>query len=137
MKSLGFPSDAPRDEKWHQFKKVNRLFKYNELYNDYLEENGYPRFPNDIVLPISESMLTLYAFPEEYNYPAIKKTNWFNLEVFNKSSSNEIINLNKLIPEQFFNDTLESNWSGKWVYLSLGTTLFIILFITHTYLYYF
>lgn len=67
--------------------------------------------------------MTLYALPEEYNYPVIRKTNWFNLEVFNKSSPNDAVSLNNLIPDQFFKNTLNDSWSGKWVYLSLGTIL--------------
>lgn len=117
----GFPSNSPKDEKWQRFKKLNRLFKHNKLFNDYLEQNGYPRFTNDVVLPINESLLTLYAFPEEYNYPVIQKTNWFNLEVFNKFTINDKVCLSEILPGNFFSNTLKGKWSGKWVYLSLGS----------------
>lgn len=61
------------------------------------------------------------AIAEELNYEEIKVKGWFNLEAFNKSSLKSTISLEEFVGEQFFKDTLGGKWSGKWVYVSLGS----------------
>lgn len=82
---------------------------------------GYERYPNDLVMPNTQK-LTIYAFPEEYNYPQIKKlTNWFNLEVFNGNPDQKHIKLEELVPKYFFDDDLNGTFTGKWIYVSMGS----------------
>ena len=89
--------------------------------NDIFEELGYPRYENDICCPKTQS-LTVYAFPEEYNYEEIRNFDkWFNIEVFNKNEERKIIQLKDYLPKEFLEDDLDGKWSGKWIYVSMGS----------------
>lgn len=89
--------------------------------NDIYETMGYKRYPDDIVMPKTQK-LTIYAFPEEYNYPQIQQlNNWFNLDVFNKNPEQKHIELEELVPKKFLDDNLNGKFSGKWIYVSLGS----------------
>ena len=80
---IGIPSNAPRDATWYRFKKLNLMYKYSDKINDFYEHDmGYARYPNDRMLPYEDSLLSIYAFPEEYNFPAMRRKGWFNIEVF-------------------------------------------------------
>ena len=41
--------------------------------------------------------------------------------MFNKNELNEVVDLNKLLPEKFLNDTLNGRFSGKWIYVTMGS----------------
>ena len=43
------------------------------------------------------------------------------MQVFNKNITRESIELKDILPESFLNDDLGGKWSGKWVYLSMGS----------------
>lgn len=85
---------------------------------------GYPSslFPDNLLFPHLESqLLTVYSCPQEINYPAIKdRKDWFNLEVFNKPPQKQPT-LEDLLPETFLKENLEGRFSGKIMYLSLGS----------------
>src|SRR5699024_1593149 len=90
-------------------------------YNDFIEELGYGRYPEDLMIPDDESLVTLYASPDELIFPQIRAKRWFNLEVFNKNESTVAFDLKQLLPASFLADNLNGKWTGKWVYLSLGS----------------
>ncbi|KAJ6216728.1 hypothetical protein RDWZM_007885 [Blomia tropicalis] len=113
----GYSSNDNDKSKWAEFNQVRRDFFYSKNLNDYIEELGLERYPNDIQVPETR-MLTVYAYPEELNYPMFsERKDWFNLECFNKNSNQEQADLDP----KFVNDTLNGKWSGKWIYFSLGT----------------
>lgn len=55
------------------------------------------------------------------NYSYVRSLDWFNLEVFNKKEDQQVIDLKSFLPDAFFSDTLDGTFSGKWIYLSLGS----------------
>ena len=102
-------------------KRLHNNFYHSKNYNDYIELLGYKRFPNDRIMPNEQSFLVVYCCPNEYNHLEIQSKPWFNLEVFNKNELQETVNLEKLVGEVFYHDSLGGKWSGKWVYLSMGS----------------
>lgn len=70
-------------------------------------------------MPKTQSLF-VYAYPEEVNYKEIREQGWFNLEVFDKSKPN-VRSFDQLVPPEFLADTLNNKFSGKYVYLSLGS----------------
>src|SRR5699024_6915257 len=79
------------------------------------------RFPQDSTAPNNAS-LVVYAYPQELNYQYIETRGWFNLEVFNKNGPrSEDFELRSLLPDTFLSDTLDGEFSGKWIYLSMGS----------------
>jgi len=66
-------------------------------------------------------LLTVYAWPDELNYDRIRQSVWFNLEVFHESTEQDCVDLAQLIPQSFLADDLNGRFSGKLVYLSLGS----------------
>ncbi|KAJ6217059.1 hypothetical protein RDWZM_008216 [Blomia tropicalis] len=114
-----FPSNGNRD-KYDEFNRLRRKFFYSSKSNDLIERLGYQRYPDDNILTDS-NILTVYGYPNEINYPYIKNKNWFNLEVFNKRPPKLEDSLNHFIPDEFFNSTLNGKWTGKWIYLSMGS----------------
>ncbi|KAI2806792.1 hypothetical protein RDWZM_006360 [Blomia tropicalis] len=73
-----------------------------------------------------EPILTVYAYPDELNYEPFKqKEGWFNLERFQRNDEKLMENskkpLNELIPREFFTNTLNGQWSGKWIYITMGS----------------
>ncbi|KAJ6217060.1 hypothetical protein RDWZM_008217 [Blomia tropicalis] len=115
----GFPSNGNRD-KFDEFNKLRRKLFFSSKANDLIERLGYKRYPDDNIL-INSNILTVYGYPNEINYPYFEKKNWFNLEVFNKRPPKLEDSLNHFIPDEFFNSTLNGKWSGKWIYLSMGS----------------
>ena len=73
-------------------------------------------------MPLTQAM-TIYAYPEEYDYPEIKEhhPDWFNLEVFNKNDSGETVDLKEFLPKEFYDNDLDGNFTGKWIYVSMGS----------------
>ena len=82
---------------------------------------GYEPYPDDVKFPETE-LFTVYAWPDEINYPQIRDNGWFNLEAFNKVDiSGTSAELKDLVPKDFFDNSLNGQWSGKWVYVSMGS----------------
>ena len=73
-------------------------------------------------MPLTQAM-TIYAYPEECDYPEIKEhhPDWFNLEVFNKNDSGETIDLKEFLPKEFYDNNLDEKFTGKWIYVSMGS----------------
>lgn len=106
---------------WTDFNEVRKEYIHSAQFNDFVESLGYDRYPNDIKTPRT-AVMTVYACPEEWNYPAIqKKPDWFNLEVFNIKSSKNVPDLEMLLPKSFITENLNNNFSGKYIYVSLGS----------------
>ena len=95
------------------------MFK-SEKYNDYIETLGYKRFPNDVMMPDTQVM-DVYAYPEELNFPYFHKLGWFNLEVFNKIPMTSQSTLQDYVSEKFVENDLNGNFSGKYIYISMGS----------------
>lgn len=89
------------------------------LFNDL----GYERIDPEALK--HRIQLTIYAIPKELNHWRIESyNNWHNMEAFNKSwnrKTNQCLTLKELVGEKLFNDNLQGNFSGKWIYLSLGS----------------
>ena len=82
---------------------------------------GYEPYEENLKFPPTE-ILTVYGYPEELSYPQIRDNGWFNLEAFNKvDASGTDAKLEDLVPREFFDDTLDGTWSGKWIYISMGS----------------
>lgn len=116
-------SGLPLDDRsgWADFNEVRKEYIHSAQFNDFVQSLGYDRYPNDIKTPRTAAM-TVYACPEEWNYPAFReKTDWFNLEVFNKKAPKNVPDLEMLLPESFINENLNNRFSGKYVYVSLGS----------------
>lgn len=81
---------------------------------------GYKPYPGDVKFPNTQ-ILTVYAAPEEVNFPSVRdSSSWFNLESFSvKVHANG--KLEDYLPKSFIDDTLGGKWSGKYVYLSMGS----------------
>ncbi|OTF70781.1 hypothetical protein BLA29_013320, partial [Euroglyphus maynei] len=99
-----------------------RQIFYNKHLSDLNEKMGYQRFPDDNLIPETYS-LTVYAYPEEYDYPETKQyhPDWFNIEVFNKIENEEKIPLKELLPKEFYENDLNGKFTGKWIYVSMGS----------------
>lgn len=82
---------------------------------------GYEPYENNIKFPPTE-ILTVYACPEELNYPQIRQNGWFNLEAFNKvDASGTVAKLEDILPKEFMENNLNGTFSGKYIYFSLGS----------------
>src|SRR5699024_10457815 len=91
-----------------------------EFAKGYLEPLGYAAYPNNLVFP--GGILTVYAYPEAFNYPPLQRRNkWFNLEVFNKCQSTSTDSLQQFGTAKLWNDNLDGRFCGKWIYLSMGS----------------
>lgn len=125
----GLPSNAPRDSTWALFRRLQKEYTHSKVFNDFIEkELGYPRYPADASLPLEQALLVVTATPEELNCKEVRsRPNWFNLEAFNKpdilskTPPVKSISLKEFVGEPFFSSNLGKRWSGKWVYLSLGS----------------
>lgn len=115
----GYPIDQPDRQKWDHFNEVRKEFFYSKRWNDHLQQMGYARYPDDILMPETQ-ILTIYAYPEELNYSQIHSKPWFNLEAFDKAID-ENIKLKDLLPDTFLDETLGGSWSGKFIFLSMGS----------------
>jgi len=115
----GLPLDGNRTE-WPQYNKLRRQLFYSPQFNDTIQQWGYARYPQDTKYPQNQ-ILTLYATPEELNYPQIRAKGWHNLEAFNLCQSITPKRLDEIVPEDFVADDLNGEWSGKWIYLSMGS----------------
>lgn len=118
---LGYPSHGDLAT-FRRFNALRRELFYSAKYNDLLESLGYDRFPFDAICPESQA-LTVYACPNELNYPFVKRFSWFNLEVFSRPEPvTEDVSLETLgVPRAFLEDDLEGKFTGRILYLSLGT----------------
>ncbi|KAF7490423.1 UDP-glucuronosyltransferase 2B23 [Sarcoptes scabiei] len=106
---------------WIRYQELRDRFARSSLQNDLIESMGYKRYKDDILLPRTYS-LAVYAFPQEYNFPEIETLDkCYNVDVFNKNESKEVMELKNLVPISFYNDDLDGKWSGKWIYVSMGS----------------
>lgn len=121
----GYPSNGNMDKDiWLKHKEVHNNMFYSKRFNDMIEKAGYARYPNDTRLPQTQ-LITVMAFPEELNYPQLKsRSDIFNLELFNKvTSSSGDTNLADLVPADFLADDLDGQFTGKIIYLGLGSMI--------------
>lgn len=81
---------------------------------------GYEPYENDVKFPPTEC-LTVYACPDELNFPEIRDNGWHNLEAFNKEKNPIDTKLEDFLPKEFIESNLNGTWSGKYVYFSLGS----------------
>ncbi len=124
----GLPSEGADPKEVAKFTQLRqKLFFNTTRYNDLFERLGYARYPGD-ALWIDSQVLTVYAYPEEIDYEhvkcLVKRGDWFNLEVFNKPKSIEPVggdNLANYLPRKFLADDLDGRFSGKYIYLSMGS----------------
>lgn len=119
----GIPEIESKSDFAKKFRQLRSKVFTSTKFNDLIEKLGYPRYPNDTLVPGSQ-ILTVYAYPEELNYEYIRKLpNWFNLEVFNllqqEDFSSALENLG--IPKSFLSETLKGIFSGKYILVSLGS----------------
>ena len=98
---------------------MTNFFFISKLFNEYFVKLGYEPYPNNATMPKTEIM-TVYAYPEELNYPQIDKE-CFNLEVFNRNENQEVLDLQKFVSKEFYYDTLDGQFTGKLVYVSMGS----------------
>ncbi|KAH9405387.1 hypothetical protein TYRP_001237 [Tyrophagus putrescentiae] len=107
---------------WEAFKSVSKDMYSSRIWQEaYIEGLGFKPYPGDLMYPETQ-LLTVYACPQEVNYPQIAaKEGWFNLEVFHRDAKDGQVQLTQLIPEAFMLDTLEDRFTGKYIYLSLGS----------------
>ena len=115
---LGFSQDSDRSN-WKEYKEKTRFLFYSKIINENYQKLGYEPYPNDILTPQTQ-ILTVYSYPKELNYPQIDKE-WFNLEVFNRNENQEVVNLQEFVSKEFYHDTLDGKFSGKLVYVSMGS----------------
>lgn len=118
--SLGLPSTGDRSQ-WDEFNKIRqKLFHKSEDFSKLLVEMGYKPYANDVKFPSTE-ILTVYACPEELNFPEISKNGWHNLEAFNKEVITNDTKLEDFLPKEFIENNLSGTWSGKYIYVSMGS----------------
>ncbi|OTF76947.1 hypothetical protein BLA29_007148, partial [Euroglyphus maynei] len=118
----GFSNNDNNHDEWNEYRKYTEMYRYSKEFNDFIEQIGYKRYPDDIMLPKTQS-LTIYAHPEEYDYPEIKQyhPDWFNIDVFNKNEKREMIDLKEFLPKEFYESDLDGKFSGKFIYVSMGS----------------
>ena len=105
---------------WDAFNQLRQELFHSKRFNDHLQQMGYDRHPDDTLMPETQ-VLTIYAYPNELNYPQIRNKSWFNLEAFDRNEAKQTVDLQQLLPASFVADTLEGRFSGKLVYISLGS----------------
>lgn len=116
----GLPSTGDRSQ-WDEYNKIRRkLFHKSADFSKLLVEMGYKPYENDVKFPPTES-LTVYACPDELNFPEICDNGWHNLEAFNKEVNPSNTKLEDFLPKEFMENDLNRRWSGKYVYFSLGS----------------
>lgn len=118
--SLGYASDGSNRKEWASFNKIRSKFLYSKEYNDYVEKLGHKRYPNDLTQPNTQ-LMTVYAYPDELNYPQVRAQGWYNMQVFNKHAPKDSLEIEQIIPREFLKNSLNDRFSGKWIYLSLGS----------------
>lgn len=104
---------------WPRYRKCQNSILYSKALNDTIEGMGYPRYPRDAYVPDSQ-VLTVYAWPREMVLPQIK-AEWVNLEVFEPTEGGRVGGLKETVPEDFLRDDLGGRFSGKLIYLTLGS----------------
>lgn len=128
MYYIGLESNLSIKEYEPYYSIIEKTFNEDRI-NESVAKLGYknlwisslftpPKYPN---YPLRQC-LTVYAYPKELNHPKIEsRPDWFNLEVFAKNSYDKTIDLEKLVGAELFHDQLGGRFSGKWIYLSLGS----------------
>ncbi|XP_017492759.1 PREDICTED: uncharacterized UDP-glucosyltransferase YjiC-like [Rhagoletis zephyria] len=107
--------------KWTEFVSLRKKIFASPVFSNLLKEMGYEPYANDIKFPPTE-ILTVYACPEELNYPQIRQNGWHNLEAFNKvDASGTVARLEDILPKEFMENNLNGTFSGKYIYFSLGS----------------
>ena len=127
MKTTGLPIDGDKKE-FNKFNQIRRKMLYNDSFNNYLRKIGYEPYPDDNICPETESLI-VYGYPDEINYPYVRSltsihdndNGWFNLEVFNKNEQKQGVTLKELLPDKFLSETLNGRYSGKFIYVSMGS----------------
>src|SRR5699024_4186619 len=116
---VGLPSDSDPA----QFKKLDELrkqFFFSKKFGDFFEAQGYGPFLDDNVMHDNQA-LTVYGYPDELDYDCARKRGLFNLEVINKGNLDEVAKLEQLVPQDLLLDNLGRRFTGKWIYLSMGS----------------
>lgn len=98
------------------------MFASADFQRNFILGLGYPEpYPGNLLSPPTQ-LLTVYAYPEELNYPTFQnKPDWFNLEVFQHQYKEREIGLRHLVPEKFMLDEFEGRFTGKYIYLTMGS----------------
>ncbi|OTF79714.1 hypothetical protein BLA29_003041 [Euroglyphus maynei] len=103
-------------------KMLMDMMKIN-AFADYIEKLGYEKYPNDTIELDKRFEFFVYAYPKELNHWKIESAHprWFNIEIFNRNDQNETIDLAELVGKEFFDDDFDGKFTGKWIYVSLGS----------------
>lgn len=120
FKPSGLPSTGDRLQ-WDELNKIRKkLFHKSKDFSKLLVEMGYKPYENDVKFPPTE-ILTVYACPEELNFSEIRENGWHNLEAFNTEMNTKDTKLEDFLPKEFIENNLNGTWSGKYIYLSMGS----------------
>ena len=87
------------------------------------QELGYlNRFPDDSIMPMEKALLTVYAYPEELNFPYIskQKPHWLNLESFSRPTE-DVVPLSDLLPADFLANDFRGHFTSRYILLSMGS----------------
>lgn len=92
-------------------------------FADYIEKLGYEKYPDDQRELEKRIAFNIYAYPKELNHWKIESAHprWFNLEVFNRNIQYDTIDLEELVGQDFYHNDLDGKFSGKWIYVSMGS----------------
>lgn len=93
--------------------------RINKDLSGTLKRMGYEPYPGDYTMPNTQ-IITVFACAQEMSFPQFDQK-WFNIEVFNRNKAKEVFDLKQTVPEDFLNDTLDGRYSGKLIYVSMGS----------------
>ncbi|KAH9426026.1 hypothetical protein DERP_006966 [Dermatophagoides pteronyssinus] len=118
----GIASNAD-PETLHKYREIVLGVLKKNAFADHIVKLGYEKYPDDPCEIEKRYAFYVYAYPKELNHWKIESTypRWFNLDVFNRNVQNETIDLEKLVGKDFFHDDLGGKFSGKWIYVSMGS----------------
>ncbi|KAH7639417.1 hypothetical protein DERF_005579 [Dermatophagoides farinae] len=118
----GLPSNADPDEMNKCRQMLADMMKKN-AFADYIEKLGYEKYPDDQRELEKRIAFNIYAYPKELNHWKIESAHprWFNLEVFNRNIQYDTIDLEELVGQDFYHNDLDGKFSGKWIYVSMGS----------------
>ena len=107
----------------HKYREIVLGVLKKNAFADHIVKLGYEKYPDDPCEIEKRYAFYVYAYPKELNHWKIESTypRWFNLDVFNRNVQNETIDLEKLVGKDFFHDDLGGKFSGKWIYVSMGS----------------
>ena len=129
MYYIGLESNLSIKEYEPYYSIIEKTFNEDRI-NESVAKLGYknlwisslftpPKYPN---YPLRQC-LTVYAYPKELNHWKIESAHprWFNLEVFNRNIQYDTIDLEELVGQDFYRNDLDGKFSGKWIYVSMGS----------------